>query len=205
MDDGAIEDLARSVRIGVGLADEDVIVSMVEVVERCLGRGALSTGAPGRGASLVRTHDEYRIVVRDGTPDVRFALAHELGHWALRVRARATFADLATEERAANTFAAVLLAPRALVARAYEFFGERVDVIASKLSISQTSTALRLGEVRGDERAVVTRTRFVHVRNASPRLTPARALEATERRVPGVVKTRLRGGIDEGRVALRVG
>ena len=75
-----------------------------------------------------------------------------------------------------------------------------------RLRISQTSTVLRLGEVRGDPRAVVTRTGHVFVRNQSPTLTRERAAAVAHGRpVRGVAKARLRGGIDEGRVALRVG
>lgn len=89
---------------------------------------------------------------------------------------------------------------------AYAFFGERPDVIAERLRISQTSTVLRLGEVRGEPRAVVTKTGHVFVRNQSPTLTRERAAAVAHGRpVRGVAKARLRGGIDEGRVALRVG
>ena len=96
--------------------------------------------------------------------------------------------------------------PSPLVRAAYELFGERHDVMAERLRISQTSTVLRLGEVRGDPRAVVTRTGHVFVRNQSPTLTRERAAAVAHGRpVRGVAKARLRGGIDEGRVALRVG
>lgn len=187
-------------------AEDDAIVSLVDVVTHWMGPRSIETvdRMVGR-AALVTVDGRARIVAHRGAPDLRFAVAHELGHWALRTVARAELGH-AEEERAANTFAAALLAPSPLVRAAYELFGERHDVMAERLRISQTSTVLRLGEVSGDPRAVVTRTGHVFVRNQSPTLTRERAAAVAHGRpVRGVAKARLRGGIDEGRVALRVG
>jgi hypothetical protein len=164
----------------------------IEVVDRMVGRGA-----------LVMVDGQPRIMVKRNAPDGRFVVAHELGHWAIRHVAQATL-TIAEEERAANVFAATLLAPRALVTKAYSFFGEAPSTIAERLHISQTSTVLRLGEVRGDPRAVVTRSGHVFVRNQTPTLTRERAAAvARGKAVRGLTKSRLRGGIDEGRIALR--
>ena len=204
MDFLSIEALALDLRRGAGfLDDENVFVS--EVIAHWLGDDGVELVPTMLGrAALIRANGRYRIVAKSGATDLRFALAHELGHWALRVHAGATFDHRASEECAANTFAAVLLAPGALVQKAYAFFGERHETIATKLSISQTATVLRLGEVRGDPRAVVTRSGHVFVRNQNAVLDGPRAVRAA-RGVAGrgLAKARLRGGIDEGRVALR--
>lgn len=198
-----IEQLAMEVRRAAGASDEAVVAvvdlvifwmgpNAIEVVERMIGRAALVTvdGVP-------------RIMAKRGAPDLRFAVAHELGHWVLRFLARVSL-DHVEEERAANTFAAALLAPPSLVRRAYEFFGEDLRVASERMHMSQTSMALRLGEVRGDPRAVVTRTGHVFTRNGGTALTRERAAEAARGKAPrGLAKARLRGGIDEGRVALR--
>lgn len=197
-----IEGLAMHIRRTAGFGDEH-IVRVGDVVRHWLGRG-VDTVPAGRLAlgSLERVEGAWRILVSEAALDPRFAAAHELGHWAFREVARVTFASEAEEERAANIFAATLLAPAPLVRRAYDIFGERVARIAGGLRISQTSAVLRLAEVRRDERAVVTPGGRALVRGAT--LTQERALAAARGKVPGLARTRLRGGLDEGRVALRV-
>ena len=201
--DVEIEALAIEIRRAAGASDEAVI-SVVDVVVHWMGAGSVDVvdRMVGR-ASLVVVNGTPRIMAKRGAADLRFAVAHELGHWALRYLVRIAL-DHVTEERAANTFAAALLAPAVLVHRAYAFFGENIGVAADRLHLSQTSLALRLGEVRGDPRAVVTRSGHVFTRNANATLTRERAVDAVRGRAPrGLAKARLRGGIDEGRVALR--
>ena len=201
--DVEIEALAIEIRRAAG-ANDEAVVAVVDIVTHWMGEGAIVVVERMLGrAALIRRHDRHAIALRKGAPDLRFAVAHELGHWVLRFIANLAL-EHAEEERAANTFAAALLAPPPLVRRAYEFFGENLGLAADKLHVSQTSLALRLGEVRGDPRAVVTRSGHVFTRNASTTLTRERAADAARGRAPrGLAKARLRGGIDEGRVALR--
>lgn len=152
--------------------------------------------------TLLRAAGRWQIAVVETAMDPRFVASHELGHWVFRHLLGMAFASLDEEERAANVFAATLLAPASLVARAHAHFGEDVRGIAKGLYISQTSTVLRLGEVRGEDRGVVTQGGRTLLRGTT--LTPERAIAAARGRVPGLVKTRLRGGLDEGRVAVRV-
>ncbi len=77
--------------------------------------------------------------------------------------------------------------------------------LAKVALLSQTAAQLRLGEVIGDERAVVTKSGHVLVRTqgAYP-WTTVHVVDASgyELRQLGLAKTKLRGGIDTGRVAL---
>jgi hypothetical protein len=202
MEQGDVEAMALEARRKSGAGDEQVI-SLTTVIEAHMGQGSveLVDTMVGHGA-LVRVGERSRIMLRRGYRDLRFVAAHEFAHWV--------FASLGLkmehveEERAANTFAAALLAPAALVRKAYGFFGEKTETIAERLKLSQTSAVLRLAEVRGDARAVVTRSGHVFVRGASPTLTRERAAEAARGQTPrGLAKARMRGGIDEGRVAVR--
>lgn len=202
MEQGDVEAMALEVRRKSGASDEQVI-SLTTTIEAHMGPGSVEMvdAMVGHGA-LVRVGERHRIMLRRGYRDIRFVAAHEFAHWV--------FASLGLrmehveEERAANTFAAALLAPAALVRKAYGFFGERTETIAERLKLSQTSAVLRLAEVRGDARAVVTRSGHVLMRGTAQTLTRERATEAARGKAPrGLAKARLRGGIDEGRVALR--
>ena len=198
-----IEGLAIKLRRAAG-ANDEAIISLVDVIVHWMGRRSVERvdSLAGR-ATLVTVNERSRIMIRRGAPDLRFATAHEFGHWAFRNVARVTFLGM-DEEKAANIFAAAILAPQSLVRRAYEFFGEDTKEIADQLCLSQTSVVLRLGEVRGDPRAVVTRTGHVFTRNADATFTSQRASAAARGKPSrGLAKARLRGGIDEGRVALR--
>jgi hypothetical protein len=79
--------------------------------------------------------------------------------------------------------------------------------MSNELMLSQTATFLRLGEVLRDERAVVTRSGNVLVRTqgAFPWASVPVVDVARGKRWPGLSRAHLRGGIDDGRVALRVG
>lgn len=200
MGDGSTEQLALTYRRATKIADDEV-VRVGDVVRHWTGSAVETSSTMLHQGALVRVGGRWRVMLLATARDPRFVAAHELGHFAFRQEG-VTFATSAAEERAANLFAAVLLAPRALVVRAYDHCGERLRPIAAGIGISQTSAALRLAEVLGDERAVVTRTQFVHLRGST--LTQERALAAARGKVPGLVKTRLRGGLDEGRVAVRV-
>ena len=196
-----IERLAMDVRRGAGFGD-DQVVHVNAVVRHWMGVGVemIEPGGLYLG-SLEVIGGRVQIVVVDTALDPRFVAAHELGHWVFRHRLGMSFTTEADEERAANVFAATLLAPASLVSRAYEFFGEDVPEIADGLRISQTSAVLRLGEVRGEDRGVVTPGGRALLRGAT--LTRERALAAARGDVRGLARTRLRGGLDEGRVAIR--
>lgn len=201
-----MEALAGEVRRRAGLADGQLELA-TRIAARVLGPDGVAIDPALRGAAyLCRTGDGFQIVVNPGARDVRFHVAHELGEWALRTLARFTGTH-AQRERAANYIAAAILAPAPDVRRAHAALGERVGPIADAFGLSQTSTVLRLAEVRGDERAVVTRTGNVLVRSqgAFPWAdVPVVDVARGEARWIGLSKAKLRGGIDEGRVALRV-
>lgn len=201
-----LELLAREVRRRAGLKDDELELA-TRIAARVLGPDAIAFDGAMKGAAyLRRTLDGYQIVVNPGARDVRFHVAHELGEWALRALARFDGSEL-QRERAANYLAAAILAPDSAVRRAHAAHGERIRALASQFGLSQTSVVLRLAEVNGDERAVVTRTGNVLIRTqgAFPwARVPVVDVARGDARWARLAKSRLRGGIDEGRVALRV-
>lgn len=195
-----LEKLARCIRRLAGLEDDELLLAP-EIAGRLLGPRGVVFGPPGTCAHL----DGMRIVVPRDHPDLNFAVAHELAELAL-VRTNRFDGRHVDRERAANYLGAAILAPPQAVRRAHEYHGERLRTIARIFALSQTSMALRIAEVRGDERAVVTRTGHVIVRSkgAFPWMTvPVLSVARGTTRWKGLVKAHLRGGIDEGRVALR--
>ena len=200
------EILAEEVRRRAGLLYDDRELA-TRIAARVLGPNAVAFDSTMSGAAyLRRTDDGWQIVVNPRARDVRFHVAHELGEWALRALARFEGTELA-RERAANYIAAAILAPEEAIRRAHQAHGERVRAIATEFQMSQTAIVLRLAEVQGDERAVVTRTGNILVRTqgAFPWANvPVVDVARGETRWAELAKTHLRGGIDEGRVALRV-
>lgn len=200
-----LELLAREIRRLAGLDDEDFELA-TRIAARVLGPGAVALDPAMHGvAYLRRTIDGYQIVVNPGAQDVRFNVAHEIGEWALKTMARFEGTEV-ERERAANYIAAAILAPEGAVRRAHRAVGERLRALADRFGLSQTSMALRLAEVRGDERAVVTKTGNVLLRTSGaldwtqiPIIDVARGAAKWR----GLARAELRGGIDEGRVALR--
>lgn len=201
-----LESLAGEVRRRAGL-DDDELELATRIAARLLGQHAIALDRELHGpAYLRRTDTGFQIVVNPGARDVRFHVAHELGEWALRTIARFEGTE-AQRERAANYLAAAILAPSTAVRRAHARVGERIGMLASTFGLSQTSVVLRLAEVRGDERAVVTRTGNVLLRTqgAFPWAeVPIVEVARMGRGWRGLVPARLRGGIDEGRVAFRL-
>lgn len=197
--DRSLEALAQEVRKRANLNDDELLLAP-EIAERVLGPRNLALGAEETPARL----DSLRIIVPRDHPDMNFAVAHELGEWALRDIAKFQGDDL-TRERAANYIGAAILAPARLVQRAHRFYGERVGFLARAFALSQTSLVLRLAEVSGDERAIVTRTGNVILRTngAYPWANVPVVEVARGRKWRGLAKAKLRGGIDDGRVALR--
>lgn len=195
-----LERLAKEVRKIAGLEDDELLLAP-EIAGRVLGPNGVTFGATGTVARLAGG----RIVVPLDHRDLNFAVAHELGEWALR--------DLALyrgghveRERAANYLGAAIIAPAETMRRAHDWFGEKLHPLAKTFAISQTSAVLRLAEVRGDERAVVTKTGHVLLRTQGtfPWADVPVVDVARGGRWRGLAKARLRGGIDEGRIALRV-
>lgn len=196
-----LEFLAREVRRLARAADDELLCAP-EIAVRLLGPDAVVFGARGTPARL----DGDRIVVPPDHPDLNFGIGHELGEVALRDIARYRGPD-DERERLANRLGAAILAPPREVARAHRFFGERLRTIARTFGLSQTSIVLRIGEVERDERAVVTRTGNVLVRTTGRvawQTLPIVEFAKGKTAVPGLAKASLRGGIDEGRTALRV-
>lgn len=196
------ERVRRLARVG----DEE-IVDGVDLATRLVGAESVTlVDRLTCGARLRWTEDGYLIELQTGLPDMNFACAHEVAHWALRELEHYSGPH---EERYANYVGAALLMPRALVRAGVVFYGRRleaVDPLATAVLVSRTAANLRLGEVMRDQRVVVTRTGNV-LRSAEEAFAePDRdvvTLARDDRSARGIVKAELRGGIDEGRVALR--
>ncbi len=201
------EFLADEVRSFAGLREDENERSTVIVVRHLGPDGiALEPDLHGSAYLRLRVNGGYQIVIRPDLPDLRFVLMHELSHYAIRKIAKLTLAA-DVEERAANYTAAAILAPAKAVRRAYAYFGNdlrKLKAIAAVFGLSQTSMQLRLAEVIGDERAIVTANNGnVISRGTGWGTVPAVDVARGRRRSPGVAKATLHGGIDEGRVALR--
>lgn len=199
-----LEGLATEVRRRARI-QPDVVETASRIAFGALGERALTVDRSMRLAAYLQAIENgWQIVVNPTAPDLRFHIAHELGEWALRTIARFR-GDDAARERAANYIAAAILAPEPAILRAHASLGERPRSIAAWFQLSQTATVLRLAEVVGDERAVVTKTGNVLLRTQGtfpwakvPLIEVARGTKWR-----GLARARLRGGIDEGRVALR--
>lgn len=177
---------------------------MLELARRALGRGCVlqvhARAIPG-DACLATVGGERRLYLRRGlSPErARWAIAHELGHWALGV-------DSSSRENEDNcdALAAALVAPRAAFRAALRECGDRYHKLAVWFQTTESCAALRLGEVTGDPLALIAPAR-VRVRGSEfvwPGEAELRQL-AAKPRVPGVRKARLRD--DQRRVAMRVG
>lgn len=162
------------------------------LVRALLGRGAVRRGPrPVRGpAALIRVGESWRIMLARGLPALvaHFAVAHELGHWLLRRHGYA--GD--DEERAADYLGAALLAPRRAFLAARRALGDDLPALAEAFGTTETSAALRLGEVCSVPLAVVA-PQTVRVRGPEEWVWPD---EGTLRRwarglAPGLRKVRL--------------
>ena len=199
-----LELLANEVRRRAGVG-EDQLELATRMASRVLGPNAIEMNPALRGAAYLRSTDSgWQIVANPKSRDLRFHVAHELGEWALRVLVNFSGSE-AERERAANYIAAASLAPAASVRRAHRNIGDSIVAIAEEFQLSQTATVLRIAEVVGDERAVVTKSGNVLVRSQGvfPWADVPIVQIARGSAWRGLVKTRLSGGIDEGRVALK--
>jgi hypothetical protein len=196
-----LEALALETRTRARVDDEDVVRPGVMAV-RLLGRDGLHR-MPRLSATgmLIPVEGRYRIFVRRNVPDEAFVIAHELGHWSLRNIGYSG----PDEERFADYVGAAIMAPPKVVRWAYRRFGESLGEIARVFHATQSMIVLRLAEVLGDERALVS-PRDVRVRSAGrfhwPSASELRAWR-DGRTPPGVQRAALRGAYDAGRVAFR--
>lgn len=208
-----LEQLALRIRERAGLAEDD-FADAVGIVTRLLGPTAivydehirlLADRELHHQATYLRRRPDgtFEIAIRPGAPDLRFRLLHEVAH----VELASMGFSLADEEKAANYVAAAVMAPAQMMRRAHDHIGERLKPIAKAFGLSQTATQLRLGEVLEDERVVVTKNGNVFVRSqgAFPWAdVPIVDVARSGVRWKGLAKAQqLRGGIDEGRIALR--
>lgn len=202
-----IEALAIRLRALGGFADHEPLDASL-LAPRLLGTPVLLVPDLEVRACLALLKDGRRQVwVRRVYAETNFEIAHELGHYALMYLARYNDGD---DENLANRIAASLLAPPKLVRAARTLYGRQLQPIgplAEAAMISQTSAQLRLGEVLEDDRVIVTRTNRVLVR-ASGQLHRASGalvkLARDDAPIRGLAKAVLRGGIDDGRIALRM-
>lgn len=199
----SLESLAEDIRGVAGVSGDDLVLVTV-LIGAVMGPGAIILNERLRGQAYLRPNPA-RIIINPRTPDFRFVAMHELSHWLLRTIAGFT-GSAREEERYANYLAAAMLAPRELLHRAHTDAAGDVRKIARRFGLSQTAAALRVAEVQGGELAVVTRSGNVMVRTngAFPwESTPVLEIARDRATHNGLVKTRLRGGIDAGRIVLQ--
>jgi hypothetical protein len=192
-----MESLAADVRRRARLTDDDLLLGPAIAV-RVVGPENVMLSDCDVGARL----EGRRIVVPRSHPDISFAFCHELAEIALHERG--FDGPHERKERAANYIACAIQAPPTMVQRAHVRFGERLSTIARVFGLSKTSTHLRLREVLGDEGAIITRTGNVLVRNPRKIEWSDPAIVRLSGRTMGLKRSELRGGLDAGRVALRV-
>lgn len=197
MNVATLEDVAAGLRRRARLRDHEVALAPT-IAARILGHDGLRFGAPDVTPHYDPT--SHRIVVPERYPDLNFAIAHELAEMAFRSEGVA-FADYPTKERAANYVAAALLAPPVRVRfEAMRALGD-LRVLASIFHVDQSTIALRLAEVLGEKRAVVTRTNNVLSRGVPTEIDLVAFARDRRCRLPGLTKTVLTGR-DRGRVAI---
>lgn len=181
--------------------DDGEPAPVIALATRLLGPGCVQrvhAGALPGDAALVTVHGERRIYVRKGLAParLRFAVAHELAHWALGDCS--TGVDL---EARCDALAACLVAPRRAFLHALRET-DRYHLLAERFATTESCVALRLGEVTGEPLALVAPL-SVRVRGEAyvwPGERELRAL-AAKPRTPGIRKAKLRD--DRRRVALR--
>lgn len=176
--------------------DDSEAPEMLGLARKLLGASSVislpSRALPGP-AALVSVRGQRRIYLRKGlNPKVlRWALAHELAHWALRI-------DSSTieNEDACDALAACLVAPRSAYLRALRSIGQSYTKLASAFATSESCAALRLGEVTGTSLVLVT-TKRVRYRGAEFGWP-----QEIRDRIPGMRRTTLQD--DRSRIVLAV-
>lgn len=205
---GDVEKLAKEVRERAGYELDDVPLATV-IAERVVGHPVQLVADLPSAASLRLGEDGHVVYVRQGEADLRFKVLHEIGHYAIRELAQLSL-PFETEERAASQIAGAILAPRVTLDRARNYYGERLRPLARTFGMTQTALVLRIGEAYDETRAVVTsKNRNVMTRSPTDFQWPSdlAVIAHAGSPTPGLVKVRLRGGldgIDDGRIAIRI-
>ncbi len=129
---------------------------MVVLAKRLLGDSAVQyvpdCALPG-DAAFARVNGAPRIFVREGLPQsrLRFAVAHELAHWALGIGS-----ETLVNESVCDALAAALVAPRDAFRFAVLNEGASFRALGEKFGASESCMALRIGEVFRAPLALVT-------------------------------------------------
>lgn len=136
---------------------------------------------------LSMANDRHVIAIRRGLPFPieEHTIGHELGHWILQ---REGLSPLDVEG-ACDYIGAAIQAPRDLFARVAHL---SIRELARDFSITETSAALRVGEVTGRPVAVVAPERL-RTRGEAFDWPPEESLRRSSRRaqLPGLAKTRI--------------
>ncbi len=146
-------------------------VSAFALVHHHLGPKAIERlHLVGNPAEVSRVGDGYRIALRHGLPPMheRWLLCHELGEWRLKMLGYDRSAEV---EQTADAIAAALVLPRDAFRAALREHGRSFSRLAQYFMTTQTSAALRVGEVTGDFVAVVAPT-HIHVRGDAELVVP---------------------------------
>lgn len=169
----------------------------VLLARRLLGPESIRTvhaeALPGDGC-LARVGGEWRIYVRRCAPPQakRFALLHELAHWALGGEAT---------ELECDALSAALLVPRRAYLRVLAREGLRLPALALAFGTTETCVALRLGEATSEPLALITPA-TVRVRGQEWSWPSEHTIRSwVKGRAPGLKKARLRD--DNRRFLLR--
>jgi hypothetical protein len=131
----------------------------VSTLVRCFLRAPIVRHGGVKRAHYVSATREVWVPARWPEHWVAWNVAHELGEWWL---GEIDYREPDVEEMA-QWMAGALIAPRPFVRAAVAAFGRDLGELAPTLHLSQSATALRLGEVTGSPLALVTSKR-IHVR-----------------------------------------
>lgn len=165
MEQADLEGMADALYAAAGL-EPDVPVAPLALAARLLGSTAVCRVTGLRTpAALARVGDDWRIYLRRGLTDraVAWLVAHELAEWALR-REGYLGEDI---EDLADRLGACVRAPRRAVVWALRHHGHTPAAIAAAFRTSESSAALRIGEVTGAPLALLAPRKAVRVRGES--------------------------------------
>lgn len=198
--DGIAESLYRSAKLDPAEPCSPLRLATTLLGERCV-RSVPPRALPG-DACLARINSSWRIYLSSAaTPErSRFAVCHELAHWALGIGSESD-----ADEQVCDALAACLIAPRAAFAAALTRTGEAFRPLARSFVCTESCMALRVGEVTGKSLALVTPLN-VRVRGTSwswPPETELRRIAGARTSLPGIRRARLRD--DPRRIVVRAG